>query len=98
MGRLPPVCHILKPQQLRDNIRLGAIGVSPAETTRCSDCARDARSMRGVTLRDPTVDASWSRSRGAVGVAEPEPPAHTTASRSRTAPWCSSTISANYCS
>jgi hypothetical protein len=36
MWRLPPVCHILKAQQLRDNIRLGAIGVSPAETTRCS--------------------------------------------------------------
>ena len=36
MGRLPLVCHILKAQQLRGNIRLGAIGVSPAEPARCS--------------------------------------------------------------
>jgi hypothetical protein len=35
MCRLAPVCHILKAQELRDSIRLGAIGVSPAETTPC---------------------------------------------------------------
>jgi len=29
MCGLPPVCHILKDQELRVNIRLGAIGVSP---------------------------------------------------------------------
>jgi hypothetical protein len=36
MCRLPPVCHILKAQELQDDIRLRAIGVSPAQTTRCS--------------------------------------------------------------
>ena len=35
MCRLPLICHILKAQQLlRDNTRLGAIGVLPDETTR----------------------------------------------------------------
>ena len=54
MGRLPLVCHILKPQQLRDNLRLSARpGVSPAETTRCSASARNARDVQRATPRDP---------------------------------------------
>jgi hypothetical protein len=73
---------------------LGPIGVSPAETTRCSDSARHARNVQGATLRVQT-SIPPGPDLGAEAVADPEPPAHTTASRNPTAPWYLSRISAD---
>ena len=65
---------------------LGPIGVNPAETTRCLTL----RVTRGTCRAQPCASKRPSlpvQISGVINaVADPEPPAHTTASRSRTAP------------
>ena len=65
MGRLPPVCHILKAQQLRDNIRLSARSVSARPRPRAVLPLRVTRGTCGARLSAiQTLMPPWSRSRG----------------------------------
>ena len=98
MGRLPTVLpHSQTSTVTGRRSSLGPIGLSRAETTRCSDSARDARNVQGELRIQTSIPPSPD-----LGAPKSSPIRNHRRTQSRRAagpaPWCSSRISANYCS